>query len=68
MIVGADNKAPDVLMEEQRGSGWTVDKDGLSYDPKRPAGRSDQAAIPERKPGSIPDDAGAPIPGATAPP
>lgn len=69
MVVGADNKPADVLMEEQRsGSGWTIGEEGVSYDPKRPAGRSDQAAIPERKPGSVPPDAGTPIPGAKAPP
>lgn len=69
LALGADNKPVEVLMEEQRsGSGWTIDGEGVSYDPKRPAGRSDQAAIPERKPGSVPPDAGAPIPGAKAPP
>jgi hypothetical protein len=73
MVVGADNQGPDVLLEERGGSskaapGWTIDEHGVSYDPKRPAGRSDQAAIPERKPGSIPPDAGAAIPGAKAPP
>jgi hypothetical protein len=72
LVVGADNRAPDVLLEERGGTskgapGWTVDEHGVSYDPKRPAGRSDQAAIPEGKPGSIPADAGAPIPGAKAP-
>lgn len=71
MVVGADNRAPDVLLEERGGTGkgapgWTIDEHGVSYDPKRPAGRSDQAAIPEQKPGSIPADAGAPIPGAKA--
>ena len=68
LALGADNKPAEVLMEEQRGSGWTVGEDGLSYDPKRPAGRSDQAAIPEGKPGSPAPDAGVPIPGAKAPP
>jgi hypothetical protein len=41
-----------------------VDEHGVSYDPKRPAGRSDEAAIPERQPA----DAGAAFPGAKAPP
>jgi len=68
-VLGADGKAPDTLMEEQGTSdraapGWNVDEHGVSYDPKRPAGHSDQAAVPERKP----ENKGSSIPGAKAPP
>lgn len=53
-VLGADGKEPNVLLEEQgttgRGApGWTVGEDGLKYDPKRPAGHSDQSAVPEHK-------------------
>lgn len=51
-VVGADNKAPGELLEESATTdhlapGWTADEHGLKYDPKRPAGASDEAAVPE---------------------
>lgn len=53
-VVGADNKAPAALLEEQGTSdgpapGWTIDEHGVDYDPKRPAGASDAAAEPKHR-------------------
>jgi hypothetical protein len=50
-VLGADGKDPSALLEEQgttdhAAPGWTLDEDGLKYDPKRPAGHSDAAAVP----------------------
>jgi hypothetical protein len=51
-VLGADGKDPSALLEEQgtterAAPGWTLDEDGLKYNPKRPAGNSDEAAVPE---------------------
>lgn len=62
-VIGADGKAPSALLEEQGTTdhpapGWTLDERGLKYNPRRPAGASDEAAVPEHedhdkpKPGS----------------
>jgi hypothetical protein len=50
-VLGADGKDPSALLEEsgtteQGAPGWTLGEDGLKYDPKRPAGHSDQAEVP----------------------
>jgi hypothetical protein len=55
-VLGADGKDPSALLEEQgttdhAAPGWTLDEEGLKYDPKRPAGHSDEAAVPEHKRG-----------------
>jgi hypothetical protein len=52
--VGADGKDPSALLEEQGTTdhpapGWTLDEDGLKYNPRRPAGASDEAAVPEHQ-------------------
>jgi hypothetical protein len=55
-VLGADGKDPGALLEESgttdhAAPGWTLDDEGLKYNPSRPAGHSDEAAIPEHKDG-----------------
>ena len=48
-VVGADNKSPERLLDEQATSahaapGWKVDEKGVSYDPKRRPSGGDEGS------------------------
>ncbi|HEY3494576.1 MAG TPA: hypothetical protein VGK73_07815 [Polyangiaceae bacterium] len=55
-VLGADGKAPGELLEESATTdhlapGWTADEHGLKYNPKRPAGATDETGVPEQQGG-----------------